>query len=76
VASTENRLAQGTPWDQSFALKSETSRVAARDDLSEEEVKPMQPLLVRWGRFSMRVPGEAILFLLSKIALFIACLKQ
>jgi len=60
----------------SFALKSETSRVAARDDLSVEEVRPMQPLLVRWGRFSMRIPGEVILFLLSKIALLIAYFQQ
>ena len=32
-----------------------------------KEVKPIQPFRVRYGRFSIQLPGELALYLLAKI---------
>ncbi len=36
----------------------------------------MRPLLIRWGTFTMQIPGEATLFLLAKVAWLLALLKH
>ena len=35
--------------------------------LSKEVIRPMRPLLVKWGRHQMQIPTEIILYLLLKV---------
>jgi len=68
-------LAQGYTMSASFALKSETPRGSSPEAIfSVKEVVLMRPLRVRFGRFSLTMPGEVTLFLLTKIVVVLQIL--